>query len=291
MLQFASVSGAASKSPEIAATPSLGERLQGFAVAQLHKARAQLSRQGDARHEGIHEARKCLRKARATLALASSALSRAAMPLDRELQRLCRGLSTLRDGQALIEALHRLDGGARADAVSASRALEAAMHRRNEMLARALVRDTDFQARRRRLERVEARLGRLDWASLRHADVQHAMLRSEQRVQKAGQRAQRRRNDNQAWHTFRRRLRRFRQQIALLEEIEPALAGPSHGLDHQASALGASQDDALLLARCGRRSPFPIDVRRELRCIARQRVKQARSIPTSGQRPPKPGSP
>lgn len=279
MLQtVCSTSSAPGTTPKVAAVSLLGDRLKNFAATQLQQARAHLSRQGEARHGGIHEARKCLRRARATLALARDALGPGAAPLDLELQRVCRGLSMLRDGQALIEALHRLDGDAEACDATVSSALAAAALRRDEMLTKSLARDADFKARRRRLERVEACLVRLDWASLRYEDVRRAMSRSERRMQKANHRAQQHRESDRAWHKARRRLRRFRQQTALLTEIEPTLARTSEKVEQRATALGALQDDALLLARCGRHSPFPPNIRSELRRIARRRVKHTRVI-------------
>ena len=101
----------------ISKTPSdensvIGPRLMAYASEQLLQAETHLARKGEARHSGIHEARKCIRRARATLALGASVFDRRAKRLDDDLGRLCRGMSPLRDAQALIEALRRLENSA-----------------------------------------------------------------------------------------------------------------------------------------------------------------------------------
>ncbi|MEO8161646.1 MAG: CHAD domain-containing protein, partial [Arenimonas sp.] len=60
-------------------------------------------------HEGIHQARKSLRRTRSILALGMAALSPRAFLLDRDIGRLCRGLSAIRDAQALLETLRQPD--------------------------------------------------------------------------------------------------------------------------------------------------------------------------------------
>lgn len=94
------------ETPPVAPPP--GRSLREFALAELDRAAAQLACEGEARHAGVHQARKSLRRVRATLALARRALGEPGRRLDEDLARLCRGLSALRDGQALVEALQRL---------------------------------------------------------------------------------------------------------------------------------------------------------------------------------------
>lgn len=146
----------------LAADPPPGRSMREFALAQLDVAVGQLAREGTARHAGIHQARKSLRRVRATLALARAALGEPGRQLDRNLARLCRGLSSLRDAQALVEALERLapmaPPGLRAQL---PQAIELAVVRREERLARALARDPAFVRRRARLEAAASRLAGL----------------------------------------------------------------------------------------------------------------------------------
>ena len=64
---------------------------------QLAGAMAQLAREGEARHDGIHQARKSLRRARAALALARRALGDEGRRIDAALTAACRGMGALRD--------------------------------------------------------------------------------------------------------------------------------------------------------------------------------------------------
>ena len=61
--------------PSVAPPP--GRSLREFALAELDRATEQLGREGQARHAGVHQARKSMRRARATLALARRALGEA----------------------------------------------------------------------------------------------------------------------------------------------------------------------------------------------------------------------
>lgn len=273
MLELAHLEPAALEAePATTVRRTLGARLLSYAGAQLRLAQAQLARPGDERHAGIHEARKCLRRARAALALAGANLGPQAARIDRDLRQLCRGLSPLRDAQALIEVLSRLKSSRALAPESTREALEAARQRRDATLVKALARDRDFMARRLRLSRAQTRLARLDASRIDASVVRESLARSERRVRKADRRARRHRGDDEAWHTFRRRLRRLRQQRTLLAELEPQLAGSVKALDEQATALGRSQDDALLLARSSGRSPFSPALRQELRQVARRRL-------------------
>jgi CHAD domain-containing protein len=256
----------------------LGLRLLVFAGQQLQQAQTGLSRKGEALHEGIHQTRKCIRRTRATLALGARIFGPRAQALDDELGRLCRGLSHLRDAQALVEVLQRLDAQApepiRAILPAAERL---ARQRRDDILERALVRDPAFMARRLRLQAAQQRLARLDWRAVDEAEVSSAIKRSQRRADKAAKQIKKHPDDDEAWHVYRRRLRRLRQQDSLLAELLPALRLSKKRARDLADILGESQDDALLLRHCDRRSPFPSDQRKQLRAIARERLHRTRS--------------
>jgi len=255
----------------------IGSRLKAFAREQIQLARDHLARQGEDRHLGIHQARKCIRRTRATLALGKQEFDRHAERLDEDLGKLCRGLSALRDAQALVEELERLDAVAAPDALPIlSRAKVAARQRRDQMLERALRRDAKLESRRRRLLLALERLDSLDWKKLDERGVVKAVKRSKRRVDKAAPRAKRHPENEEAWHLYRRRLRRLHQQHTLLATIQPGLLPASMGQEARASALGELQDDVLLLKRCGNHSPFPAELRPVLRGIARERLQKAR---------------
>ncbi|NOT87991.1 MAG: CHAD domain-containing protein [Lysobacter sp.] len=274
-----STADVSTKSSAITTTPlPLGMRLLVFAGEQLQQAQAHLVRKGEALHEGIHQARKSIRRARATLALGARVFGPRAQALDDELGRLCRGLSHLRDAQALIEVLQRLEAQApdriRAILPAAERL---ARERRDDILERALVRDPAFQARGLRLQAAQQRLARLGWRAVDETEVSSAMKRSQRRADKAAKQIKKNPEDDEAWHVYRRRLRRLRQQDSLLAELLPALRLSKKRARDLADVLGESQDDALLLRHCDRRSPFPSDQRKQLRAIARERLRRTRS--------------
>jgi len=250
-----------------------GDGLRAFGLDQLQSAARLLARRGQARHEGVHEARKCLRRVRALLALAAPRLGAHAAALDAELGRLCRGLSPLRDASALIEALQRLERSGAITADEAALAAASASVRREERLSAALARDPGLAARRCRLQRAAEKLAALDWPAVRRRDLRRGLARSEHRLRKAAARARRHPGNDAAWHRLRRRLRGWRQQNTLLEGIAPALVPEDSPVrDALATRLGESQDDVLLLARCRSDSPFAPALRRILRRAARLRL-------------------
>jgi hypothetical protein len=257
---------------------ALGPRLLATALGALGDARAHLAGAGDDPHDDIHQARKGIRRARAALALGARVFDGRARRLDDDLRRLCRGMAGLRDAQALIDELQRLEASAPARLQALlPQAQAAARERRDRMLGQALARDPGFAARQRRLLAAQARLAALPWQAVHGVDVAAATTRGRRRVDKAQARAQRHPGDDRAWHVYRRRLRRLRQQDTLLAGLQPDLRPSTGGLDDHV-ALGEAQDDALLLRRCGKGSPFaPGEQRNLLRGIARARLRHART--------------
>lgn len=258
------------------ADPDLGPRLRRFVLAEIDGAAAQLARPGDDRHTGVHQARKRLRRVRAVLALGREALGKSGRRLDEELGRLCRGLSPLRDAQALIEGLERLGPGDEADPAAWSDAIGLARIRRDRQLQTALARDPDFRRRRARLQAFARRLDRLDWGAVDAPVVAAAVARSERRLERVQRRVRRSSGDEERWHVMRRRFRRLRQQDNVLAQELPELRPARPVSADDASALGEAQDDALILRCCGRHSPFPPTLRQSLRRIARERLVRAR---------------
>ena len=258
----------------------LGLRLRAFALGELAQAQLLLAKPGESRHEGVHQARKCLRRTRAALALGRKALGRDGRTLDDDLGRLCRGLSPLRDAQALIEGLQRLPvAGADPLALAVPDMVALARQRRDQFLARSLVRDPDFQRRRDRLKAMAVRLEGLDWQGVKTGAVRKAVARSEARLAKARRRATRHPGDDALWHAMRRRLRRLRQQDNLLAGIQPDRRPTDTASADEATVLGEAQDDALLLRHCGSHSPFPPPLRRLLRAQVRVRLCSVRAPP------------
>lgn len=256
------------------AAPALA--LRGYLLTELDAAIAQLARRGGALHEGVHLARKSLRRARATLALGGAALGPGALLIDRELRRLNTGLSALRDAHALVETLDRLiarDAGA--DTLRLlRRARRVAAGARAEHARQARLADPDLQGRRSMLAMLRAGVAALDWPALQVEALQQAIADSRARLDRAGRRA-RADGDDEAWHRWRRRARRLSQQRRALKAAGLEVRAPD--LDKRiAERLGVAQDLALLLDHCGRRSPFAAADRAALRRYGRARQAHAR---------------
>ena len=192
---------------------------------------AALTAPGD-QNEGIHAARKAIRRMRAVLAL----LDEDEFELEREdrsLRRLGKGLSALRDAHVVVEAAKRLQalhpGPAWAVVVGT---LE---ERRAAILQHAAAVDPQFARRRRTIERVLQRLEAQPWDRLRRRHVRAALARSERRVKRAASRAASD-GDAEAIHRWRRRVRRLRMQLDAGQALA-ALGGDAKG--HVASSRKA----------------------------------------------------
>ena len=259
------------------AAPASGhDPLSTLVLEQLASAHDLLACGPAAIHLGVHQARKSLRRVRAALALGAPQLGPKAQRLDEELGRLCRGLSPLRDAQALVEALARLSDEAACGKTDLPAAIALAEQRRDTVLAAAIARDPAFAARRARLQRARRAIAGLNWADV-DADTARAMLeKAGHRVAKAEKRAKKHPEHDEDWHRLRRRVRRLRQMQSLAQAAFGLEAHAHDRGDHLATALGHSQDDTLIVRHCHSRSPFPSSLRRQLRAIAAARVRRAR---------------
>jgi CHAD domain-containing protein len=261
-----------------------GPALRELVLHELATARDHLARNGEARHEGVHQARKALRRTRAALALGRKRLGSGGRRIDAELASLCRGLSPLRDAQALLEALERLSGIAPEPLRSELPALtRQARDRRDQRLAKVLGRDPGLKRRRARVQALAERLARLDWTRIDQQSVVAAVAHSERRLARARERIARHPGEDDRWHTLRRRLRRLHQQHNLLRRIAPAWRVDARATTDEATRLGEAQDNALLLRNCGRNSPFAPGGRARLRALASERLARAREPATAGE--------
>jgi len=224
-----------------------------------------------------------MRRARACLALRArgdrddAQTARRVAALDADLRALCRGLSAVRDAQALCEALERLAPEVpRPAARRFARIRALAGAQRAQALARALERDPGFARRRRRLAALAEAVTALDWARLDADALERGLARSRRRVRKARGHVRTHADDDAGWHRYRRRLRSLRQQVVAL--IASGLPPPRgrRKLEAAASRLGEAQDDALVLRACRRKGLFDGEQRALLRALARARLQRAR---------------
>ena len=237
-----------------------GVALRDYAVAELDSAIVGLGWRGGRVHAGVHQARKALRRVRATLALGGTALGPGAALLDRELRKANRGLSALRDVQALVETLDRLIA---AQSQSPSdilqplrRARRIAAARRAIQARAALAGDPQLISRRDLLVALRGAMLASPWQRVDLLQVQSALDYGIDRIARAQARAQGS-HDDEDWHRWRRRERRLSQQRRALKA-----GGIAHAVDlpkadkRIATRLGGAQDLGLLREHCGRDSPF-----------------------------------
>lgn len=254
----------------------IGTKLLEAAAEQLALAAQFLALPGDERHRGVHQARKSLRRARAIVALGERKLGPAAVRLGEQIRSLGRGLSALRDAQALVETLERLKHQEPEVQRVFARALGDAHQRRAAVLSRFLAADPDLASRQRRIREFVQRLQALPWSKVGETTVRKALARSQRRIEAAQHKLASASRSEEAWHRLRRRVRRLRQQHTVVDELAPHLHVHIAKEDPRAELLGDSQDDALLLTRSSRRSPFHPEDRKVLRAVARRRLKAVR---------------
>ncbi|MET0226181.1 MAG: CHAD domain-containing protein [Dokdonella sp.] len=246
-----------------------GNVLFDYAAGELARAIACLGWRGGRLHTGVHQARKSIRRTRATLALGMPQLGAGAALIDRELGRMNRRLSKLRDAHAFVVALDALiDKTSTAAALAVLRRVRRSAAAARAARARAdLLEDPLLGDKRALLSTLQAALPALPWNVVRQADVDAALTRSLLDLDEAGARALASTRDTD-WHRWRRRARRWsQQQRALGENVGAHEPMQQHG-KRLAVVLGEAQDFALIIAHCGKRSPFADADRRMLRELA-----------------------
>ncbi len=241
-----------------------------YASMEIARAIACLSWRGARLHEGVHQARKSLRRTRATIALGMPALGPGANLIDRQLRRVNRSLSKLRDSQALITSLdHLLDRKADDhEAVSALRRMRrTAARARAERACAMLSKDPQLQRRRALLTTLLAALTALQWNAISTINVHTALQRSRLRASVAGTKAHSS-GDDESWHDWRRSARRLSQQLRALGNAASDPVETDKRGKRLAILLGEAQDHAMLREQCGRKSPFTKTDRHVLRALA-----------------------
>lgn len=228
----------------------LGAALRGIADHQLTRASQCLGWKGGHRHKGVHQARKSIRRVRSILALAGAALGPGAEALSYLLSEVNRGLSHVRDAQALVEAIDHLAAHTHDEKWLRllTRARRSAVAARRVVLQAAITADPDLLQTRDLLMRIKATLDGLAWNGVASREVEAAFSLGKQKTRKAAKKAHKTGVDED-WHRWRRKARRQSQQQRILAE-----AGIKSTVEYDdkeiASLLGQQQDCSLLLEFC-----------------------------------------
>ena len=243
--------------------------LRAYACDELDRAITHLGWRGGRVHEGVHQARKSLRRTRATLALGAPVLGPGAELIDREVRRVNRRLSKMRDAQALVETLDRLiaKGKSPETLPVLRRARRTAAIARVESARRELASDPGLARRRALLVALRAALPALPWDMLTESRVRDALADGLVRIDIAGARARATGRDED-WHRWRRRVRRLSQQHRAVGSLIVDINAARRRVKTLAELLGEGQDYALLHDHCGKRSIFPDPDRQILAALA-----------------------
>jgi CHAD domain-containing protein len=218
---------------------ALDEGLRG--MGKTPPARAEL-------HEGVHEARKRIKKLRGLLRLLRKPLGKSAFARENTYFReVARGLSELRDATALIEALDALEAAEPelpgATLAELRQALIARRHRSfsEDEIILEIVRRADAKLRAGRQRVAAWTLAREDLAA-----IAPGFARSYRQARRA-MRAALKRDDDELRHEWRKRAKYHLYHVRLVEPLAPGWARKRRlRLESLSDALGEERDLAQL---------------------------------------------
>jgi hypothetical protein len=197
---------------------AVGESLKSYALKQLDVVGTALGRRGDDLHAAIHEARKAVRHVRATLHLGRKPLGAQAATAIDALKQLNESLSTVRDADVAVEILDVLiassDDDARRQLLRRIRRVFAA--RRAAQFEALRNEDPDLGRRMASVRLLRDLAVALSWSDVLPIGVHSELARSMRRARRLGERA----HDSPKGalrHRWRRRLRRLRHQLRIVE--------------------------------------------------------------------------
>lgn len=243
----------------------LGDGLSRILNEQLATAIRELSSDNHSMDHAIHEARKCVKRARSALRLIRPAISDRWGEENRRLQQVGRRLSEFRDTQALIETLTELeqketkgrtDAGQKQEFKNAFDRLE----KRKEKLTHGPHVRTEIRSATRDLRASLASIEKLALDSLDFSVLINSLRVTLKRGRKACSQAY---SDPIAitFHEFRKRAKDLRYQLALLSELWPeVLSGYSESAKELEQYLGEDHNLAVLTSvlngNGGKADPF-----------------------------------
>lgn len=197
---------------------TVGDCLRSFALREIDAAGRMLGRRSAALHRGVHEARKSIRHVRSTLRLGLPDLGGDARTVFAELKQLAETLSSIRDAHVAVQTLRTLSSACadEAERQLVERAVRIFARRRARRLASVQADDPALARRRALLQALHARIAALPWPTVSTRTVHAGLARSMERAKRLGERALDSRNGDLR-HRWRRRLRRLRQQLKIVE--------------------------------------------------------------------------
>lgn len=234
-----------------------GRELQRLALGQIDAAQALLGPRTPPLHDAIHEARRAMRRTRAILQMLRPALGEHYEPLAKPLRDAGAALSSLRDAQAVIEAVEQLTK--RQPPLFAEHARVALLRRLRRRRNAACRQQSEV------LDRVAVLLAAAGGAlaswpgDASDTDVLKGLRRGYARAARSLRRA--RRDPAVHLHRWRQRVREHRLQLELLHLAWPEVIGAQVGEARRLARLLGSERDLQLLATVFARLRAPLVAR------------------------------
>ena len=195
-----------------------GNRLKAYTLDQFEVIDRALAQTGDDLPEGVHAARKAIRFIRAALDLGQASLGHDAALVSKSLKVLCRDLAQMRDAHVVVNTLDSIAKSSRH--VGRRKILQEVRERLIQQqtlsLGQLLEHDPNLSRLRARSWEFRSTIALLPWAAIHDHDVETALAFSEHRAKRAAKRV-RSSPQGARRHRWRRRLRRLRYQMMIVE--------------------------------------------------------------------------
>jgi CHAD domain-containing protein len=227
----------------------LSEAVKRIVAEQLTRALEVLSRPGDSLATVVHEARRCLKRARSVLRLVKFAIPNAYREENARLRDVGRSLSELRDSHAPIQTLEDLEGRRKNRQPNGSRQrVFREAHTFLENRSRQIAKAMDECGMNNSIAQFKAALShiqRLSFAKVDGPGIRKSLYRSVKRGRKAFDVAQAEDHaDN--FHEWRKRAKDLRYQLSLFAELHPDLKQYSKSAKKLEQLLGDDHNLAVL---------------------------------------------
>jgi adenylate cyclase len=234
---------------------SVAEGLSRSLHEQLDVAITELSENQEPLDNGIHEARKCLKKARTLLRLARPVLGRTYRDQNAQIRDVAHKISELRDMQALAETIDHLKENDIPRSVElAFEHLRGVVLKRKEELFRQAEKQNELAGAVEKLREIRSGIAALPLERANHETVMYAFENTVQRGHAAFSLAFKDQQEENL-HECRKRTKDLRYQLEFLHKMWPdVLSGYSDAAKHLEQTLGKHHDLSVLAGMTSRKT-------------------------------------
>jgi CHAD domain-containing protein len=227
----------------------LADAIGRILAEQLTRAVQVLSRPGDPLEGAVHEARRCLKRARSVLRLVKFAIPNTYRRENGRLREVGRSLSELRDSHALIQTLDDLEGHRkhRQPNGSRERAFQEAhtfLESRGQEIAKTM-QEGGMKSSIAQLKTALTHIEKLSFAKVNAPGIAKSLYRSVKRGKKAFAAAKADAHPEK-FHDLRKRAKDLRYQLSLFAELRPDLEQYSDSAKELEQLLGDDHNLAVL---------------------------------------------